>query len=140
MKITSISALAGLLSTASAACTYHLYGSLVDDPILGWSWSGHLDDGLGIYPNPVLCGQGSGNEGASHRNDDGSWNIGCQNGFSLTLTNNGGHAIMVNGLNTDEWDTGATGEQYDCYGGCQDKGGVCVHCTQYDFTSDYQCD
>ncbi|KAI1172449.1 hypothetical protein F4777DRAFT_514194 [Nemania sp. FL0916] len=139
MKVTQIITLFGLSSFAVAECDiYKLYGSIVKDPIMGWSWSGHLDDGLGIYPNKVLCGQGAG-DNKGHRDDDGTWHLPCQEGFSLTLTGNGAHAIMVNGALTDEWDTGATADQYDCYGACQDKGGVCLQCTQYDFTSNYEC-
>jgi hypothetical protein len=142
MKLsTTPAALLTILTLASPVlskrCTYHLYGSIVKD-VTGWSWSGHLDDGLGIYPNKIMCGQGSGNN-AGHRNKDGSWDIGCQNGFSLKLSANAGKATVVNGALTDSWNTGAKLDMFECAGACGDRGGVCIHCPQYDFTSDYQC-
>jgi hypothetical protein len=125
-----------LTTPVFSRCTYRLSGSIVKE-ITGWSWSGHLDDGLGIYPNKILCGQGSGNN-AGHRNKDGTWDIGCQNGFSLKLSANAGKATVVNGALTDSWNTGAKRSTFECAGACQDRG-ICIHCQQYDFNSEYKC-
>lgn len=140
MKTSLLVPILGLFPIAMAErCAYKLYGSIVNDPIIGWSWSGHLDDGVGIYDYGILCGQGSGNNDGG-QDEDGNWKIGCQDGFDLTLSQTGSHATFVNGALTDEWNTGATADFYDCYGACQDKGGACIQCTQYDFTSEAVCD
>ncbi|KAI1879128.1 hypothetical protein JX265_003305 [Neoarthrinium moseri] len=123
---------------AAKTCSYSLKGSIVDDPIMGWSASAELDDKLGIYPNKVLCGNGSGNS-MLKQNDKKEWTIGCQQGFELTLSERGNHVTFKNGALTYEWSTGAKPDKQDCYGACQDKGGICVKCTEYDFTSEGGC-
>lgn len=139
MKLLRLASLLGSFSVALAdVCAYRITGSIVNDPILGWSWSGHLNDVVQIYPNPILCGQGSGNPNVN-QDSEGKWIVGCQNGFSLTMSKTGTHVTFVNGALTDEWNTGASADEYDCYGACDDKKGACVKCTQYDFSSDGGC-
>lgn len=125
----------GLLPTALGLCTYQLSGSIVNDPIIGWSWSGHLDDSWGN----IICGQGAGDSGG-YQDENGSWHLECGwPGVSFTLSGaTAGTATVVNNGATDSWSTGASPDFYDCYGACQD-GGVCLQCTQYDFTSDFGC-
>jgi hypothetical protein len=70
MKANTIIALLALSSGAVAKrCMYRLSGSFQKDLIIGWGGSVTLEDGLGIYPNKVLCGNGSGisNERATAR-------------------------------------------------------------------------
>lgn len=129
-----------LLSAAAAQyCVYKLEGSIVDDPILGWSWSGHLDDVFSGIENPHICGYGSGN-GQVNQDNDGNWVIGCQEGYRMTMTKTGGHVLVQHPAGIDEWDTGSKVDAHDCYGACGDKGGICLQCREYDFTSDYGCE
>jgi hypothetical protein len=138
MRTSQVALILGLTPLALARCEYHLSGSILNDPIVGWSWSGKLEDGLEIYENPILCGQGSGNNDG-HQDENGNWIIGCQEGFALTLSGaTAGTATMVNGALTDTWDTGASPDFFCCYGACDD-GGATLECAQYDFTSDYNC-
>jgi hypothetical protein len=138
MKANTIITLLILSSGAIAKrCTYHLSGSFQKDLIIGWGGSVKLEDGLGIYPNKVLCGNGSGNNHIK-RAGDGTWTIGCQPGFELKITGDGKKAIMKNGALTDEWKTGPKRSTYQCYGACEDRG-PCFKCSEYDFTSDFQC-
>lgn len=106
---------------------------------MGWSWSGQLQENdPGSYQAMLVCGQGV-EDGVGNRDDDGTWHLPCNNGYSLTLTNNGAHAIVINGGRTDEWDTSAKADEFDCYGACEDRKGVCLQCTQYEFTSEHLC-
>ncbi|KAH6611487.1 hypothetical protein Trco_001507 [Trichoderma cornu-damae] len=113
-------------------CPYRLKGSITRDPVLGWSFAGALYSYLG----ESICGQGSGTtENIAHQNDDGDWVIGCLPTYSLLISETGKDVTVTFTYLIDKWTQAVSMDSYDCYGACQDKGGICLQCTDYNFDS-----
>jgi hypothetical protein len=103
----------------------HVYGHIAGDPFLGASvWSVFAVDN-----GQIVCSSDMG----ARIDQDGHFSMGCLPGYIYAFTKDGKTAWFANPSQAWSWIQPNHPDTYDCYGACDDKEGLCIKCTDYNW-------